>query len=766
MRRPTSDSSMCDSSVATSLTSVGIASLLALVISCSGGVKHADVIPTLPGDGTAHTAKPPPMPAEPDEPVDPWEDHDDLIKAPPTKRAQALTLPSIERFSLTNGLQVIVVKNDRLPIVNIQLAIKTGRDGSTRDKVGLAQFTAAMLTKGTRTRTALKLAETIDRVGGTLNANAGFEATLLQCSALVEHLRTCATLLADITVNPKFPKPEMELVRAQLIGAVASRKDDAGGMANAHVQNLLWGDEHVRGWPMSEKTLEAIKQKDLRKWHLKHFTPQNAIMIVAGAVDAKKIRTELNRGFRWWQKRPAPKRNKYTEPSAGGSRIRLVDKPGQTQAHIRIAQLGIAHTDPDFYDHVVFNYVLGGGGFSSRLMQVVRSEAGKTYSVNSILERNRERGTFVISTFTRSDSTLATLKLLLQEMAKMKEQGPTDAEVQSALSYLSGNYLTRFESATDVSNALLGAELHGLGVEYVRDFALSLAKVTRDSAAKAAAKTLDPQRLAIVVVGDASVIEPQLKQAGWNYERVSYQSPIASYERAPALAQIPDDPKATAAAQALIDKALAAKGGVKKLRAIKTMTVVATGQVNAQGRPLPATFTRRFSAPDKLRLDIDINVGGATANVVTALNKDQAWTQQPGQGPQLLPGQAVVEFRKVVWRDHELVLLYALDKGTKLHAHGKRIEDGETLDAIQITHPDGNTSVLVFLDPKSHLIRRLSYTDQGVDSVEIFGDYRKVDGINVAHRRVTKGLNTSHSVQVTKVSFNDPIKDSLYELPK
>ena len=200
-----------------------------------------DIIPTLPGDGNAHTAKPPPMPPEPDEPSDPWEDREDLIEAPPTKSARGLQLPPIERFSLANGLEVIVVQNNRLPNVSMQLALKTGRNASSRDKMGLARFTAAMLTKGTRTRTALQLAEQIDQVGGSLGANASFEATLVSCSSLVKHLRTCATLLADVTINPKFPKREMELVRNQLLGLLASRKDDAGSMANAHVQNLLWG---------------------------------------------------------------------------------------------------------------------------------------------------------------------------------------------------------------------------------------------------------------------------------------------------------------------------------------------------------------------------------------------------------------------------------------------------------------------------------------------------------------------------------------------
>lgn len=748
----------------TTCTIIAAAAVAVLVGGCSGP-QYEDIIPRLPVDGDAHTAKPAPMPPVLDEgPSDPWEDRDDLIAAPAAKPARALTLPTVERFSLTNGLPVIVVVNDRLPVVDMRLAIKVGSRDSERDKKGLERFVATMLTKGTRTRDTLQIAEYVDRAGATLSADATLEATYINCAALVEHLRQCSTILADVVVNPTFPKGEMDLVRKQLLAVVQQRKDNAGAMATAHLHNLLWGENHVRGWPMSARTIQAVEHKDLRRWYQRYFAPSNAVLVVSGAVDPAAVKKEMQRAFRWWQKRNPPKRASHPTPVLTGSRVRLVDKPGQTQAHIRIGMLGVAHADPTFLNHLVFNYVLGGGAFSSRLMKVVRSEAGKTYSVSSALERTRERGAFIVSTFTRSDSTLITIDLILREIDKMKKQGPAQNEVTDAIAYLSGSYLTRFESAASMGQALLAAELHELGPEYVSNYPLAIARTTTASATAAASAVLDLQKMAVVLVGDAKVIEPQLQKVGWKYEKVDYQSPIASYERQAAIAGA-SNPKSQAQARKLIEQAVKAKGGLAKLRAVKSMTVQATGQIAAQGRNMPATFTRRFVAPDRLRMDIDFNFGGGTASVVTVLDRNKAWNQNPGQGATALPPEAVVEFRKQLWRDHEFVLVHALDKGAKLQLLPEQTRNGKTYDVVRATRADGLVSVELQIDRKTRMLRQISYTDQGVAASEEFADYRKVQGILVAHERVTKGADATLQVNVTKVTFGGKINNSLFSMP-
>lgn len=739
--------------------------MLLLLSACPSSARTPDVIPTLPGDGDANTAKPSPIVQE-QSPDDPWAKRDDLITAPAPMPVQNLELPPIERFTLANGLRVIVVQSRALPVAHLQLAVQAGRMDSPRDKMGLAEFTAGMLSKGTRARNAVQIAETIDRVGGSLSANAGFDITLVSCSVLSKDLGTCATVLSDITINPIFPAGEMDEIEKQLLATVRQLRDDAGKMANVHLQNLLWGEEHVRGWPMSGRTIDAIERADLVAWHRTWFVPDNAVLAVAGDVDPKAVRAQLEQAFRLWRRGKAPAHTSQGEPELGGIKIRLVDKPGQTQSHIRVGQLGIAHKDPAFFDHEVFNYVLGGGAFSSRLMRVVRAEAGKTYGASSYFERNRERGSFVLSTFTRNAEVLATLKLLLDELTRMQEQGPSAAEVGDAITHLTGAYTIHYQSPADLASALLAADIYELGNDFVKNYPLAVAKVTTDSASKAAARTLTPKRLAVVIVGDASQVAPQLEKAGWAFETISHLQPIAAYERNVRELPRPVDPKAEAAARTILDRALKAKGGQAKLASIKSMSVRAQGKLVAETRELKATFHRRYQAPDKLRMDIEIDVGGGKVGVVTVLSGDKGWNKQPGQGVVALPPDAIAELKRQIWRDHEFVLLRHKDKGTRVEPLGEKTVEGRTYDVVRVTRADGEVSTTLYVDKKTSMVGIMTYTDQGMEWTERYDDYKAVSGLQIAHRRYTKSDEAVIELQVSSVTLNDSIDASVFSEPK
>lgn len=741
-----------------------LVAILILGIACSGA-PPSDVIPGLPGDGDSNTARPGPGATAADTgPDDPWADSEKLLPAPTAQTPSALELPTIERFTLRNGLPVMVIKSSRLPVVGMQLAIKTGEADEPRDKRGLAQLTALMLSRGTRLRSATKIADSIDYVGGSLQANAGLETTLVSCTARSSSLRTCATLLSDITVNPTFPAGEIDEVRRRLHAVVRQRKDDAGQLAGAHFLNALWGDEHPRGWPMSSRTIDAIQRGDMVTWHRRWFAPNNAILAVAGDVDVKKLRFELDRVFRWWPKRKVPTRAAASPPAPGGLKIRLVDKPGQTQSHIRLGHIGISHKDPAFLDHVVFNYILGGGGFSSRLMKVIRSEQGKTYGASSRFERYLSRGAFFASTFTRSAETMPTVQLLIAEWAKMKAQGPTADEVGDAITHLAGSYGTRFESASDVVGAVLAAELHGLGEAYVREYPVRVARVTRESAGKAAAATLDTKNLVLVIVGDAQVVGPQLDKMGLPYDKVSHLEPIASWERKSAVAAA--DPAAETAGRALLEKALQAKGGAARLAKVQRMTITGSGQIVVGPQKIPAIMTRRFSAPDKMRVELELTFGGQTGQVLTVLNGDKAWNRQPQTGLIELPPEGVAGLINQLWRDQEFILLRHRDKGARVRALGDRSRDGKTYDAVEVTRGDGAVSVTLLLDKKSRLPSFMLYSERGLDAVETYSQYKPINGVKIAHRRETTSPEGTIVVDITSVKINEPMAPTLFSKPE
>ena len=737
--------------------------LLALVVLAACGPKAStSPVPVLPGDGDKNVAKP----TQPGTPTanDPWAGRTDLITAPAPRAPGPVELPNIEEMKLSNGLTVHVVKSDRLPIASLQLAIKAGRMHEPRARLGVAEFTANMLVKGTKRRNAVALAKKIDFVGGTIGADATFEATLLSCSVLAKNLPTCLELLPEMITQPSFPDAELAKIRDQMVGLVRQRLDDAGTLASAHVQNLLWGNEHVRGWINSEQSVASIQREDLIAWHKQWFVPANAILVVAGDVDAKKLKPQLEASFGRWAKGPVPPAPSFKEPGLSGSRIRLVDKPGQTQTHIRIAQYGIKHDDPRFFDTLVWNYVLGGGGFSSRLTKVVRVDGGKAYGASSSFDRNLDRGSFVAATFTRNSEALATTKLMLTEIARMAKDGPKPEEVASAIAGIAGGYALRFQAAADVGGALIGAELHGFGREYLQNYPVLIGKVDIASAKRAASEILDPSAYVIVMVGDAKDLEPQLKKEGWRYQKVSFAEPITP---AVTLPDAPIDPKQAAAAKKLVDEALAAKGGKAKLAAVKGFKMIAVGTTTIRGQTVPVEIERVYQLPDKMRIDATL---AQRIKVVVSVDGKKGWQLAPNKDGTAIEltdivGADITQIEFERWREPELILLRAAEPGAKITTGPDETIAGKPHAVLKLRSPFG-IQVTLFLDKRTRLITRMSYSEGGTAETDEFADYKDVKGLKIAHKRNSAGAEgRTTALELKTVELDPKVDAKLFDKP-
>lgn len=733
--------------------------ILVLTAAACGPKPTPAPVPVLPGDGAANVAKPPDKPAT--QANDPWAGRTDLITAPAPKPPSRVELPAIEKIKLANGLTVFAIKDSRLPVVSMQLAIRAGRMQEPRARLGVAEATADMLVKGTKKRNAVALAKAIEFVGGRIAADATFEATLVSCSVLARNFSTCLQLVPEMITQSTFPADELEKVKEVHVAGVRARLDDANQLSAAHVQNLLWGNDHVRGWIDSEQSIRALRREDLIAWHKAWYAPNNAMLVVAGDIDTKKLKRDLERAFAPWKKATLPPVPTYKLPGLSGSRIRLVDKPGQTQTHIKLAQFGIRHDDPRFFDTLVWNYVLGGGAFSSRLMKVVRVEGGKTYGASSSFDRNLERGAFVVQTFTRNSEAVATTKLLLGEVAKMANEGPTQVEVDSAISNIAGSYGLRLQSAADVGNALLAAELHGFGVEYLTNYPLAVGKVDVESAARAASEILDPKNYVLVMVGDAKDLEPQLDRAGWRYEKVSFTDPITRPLEEPAA---PVDAKSLAAARQILTEAIAAKGGKAKLAALEGLRMVAKGTTQIQGQQLPVEIERVFLVPDKMRIDATL---ANQFKVTVAVDGKRGWQHAPGQDGKMqvveFEGKDIEQAQFEAWREPELLLLKALEPDAKIAPARDETIGGAPHAVIKVTSPYG-VDVTLYINKKTKLVSRITFAEAGVQTEE-FSDYKDVGGIKVAHKRKSTGQGRVTELEITKVEWNPKADAQLFAKP-
>ena len=733
----------------------------ALLVACGSSPKA--ITPTLPGDGASSTDEPAAAPAKAS--ADPWAGRTDLLKPPQANPPRRVELPPMERFTLPNGLQVVTMRADRVPVVSMQLAIKAGRADEPQVNAGVAEFAAQMLVRGARNRDALAIARAIDRVGGQITSDASYEATIVTCNVLARDLGTCLSLVPDMVAAPTFPQAKVPEVRDELIASIRQRLDDAGQLASLQVQNLLWGGEHPRGWTMTTETVSAIDRGALADWHKAHFSPDNALLVVVGDVDPTKLKRDLTRSFAPWKKTKVAPRPTAVEPRPSGIKVRLVDKPKQTQTHIRIAQLGIRHDDPRFFESLVWNYALGAGSSSSRLFRALRTESGKTYGASSSFDRNYDRGAFVAGTFTRNAEAVAATEILIGQVAKMHKGGPTEVEVAEAIANIAGSYALQFESATDIASSVLAAEMHGFGEEYLENFAVRIGKVDVASARQAAREILDPANFVIVLVGDAKDLEPALQKKGWRYEKVSYLAAMGGATSPPP--PPPADPKAEQAGRKVLDEAFAAKGGAK-LAQLKTLTLTAKGKLTAQGRSVDVEVTRRLSRPDRMRIDLSLNAGAMTISY--AFDGKGGWQSTP-QGVGDIPADQVPSLTRQQWLDPELILFRYKEKGAVVRALPDETKDGQTVHLVTLTSADRKHQATLYIDAKTKLLVRMAYPEQGGVTVDTYGDYRAVSGVQVAHKRETRnvadGKNTQESavLEVTRAEINPKFDAAVFARP-
>ena len=741
-----------------------------LLVASACGAGSKDVLPRLPGDGDAHTARPR-DPSDTEGGDDAWSGRRDLVAAPAPLQPQALAMPAVERFTLKNGLRVIAVSAAGAGTFQVQVAVRAGRRNEKRDKVGLSNAVAQMLTRGARGKTRAQIVSTMEQAGAELRADASYEATLVTCHAPEAGQAACLGTVGAVLSAPSFPAAAFTEVQGELAAAARQGQMDPAQLANLHFQNELWGDEHVRGWPMTERTVAAIKREDLVAWHKTHFTPKNAVMLVVSDQLQAGLAPALERAFGAWRGEAPPPAERAPDPATRGIQIRLVDLPGLKQAHVRVGRLGVAHRDADFAAASVVNQALGGSAVSSRIARAVRKAYGDKAAASTSFDRNLERGAFVAGGVVASAQAVELMRLLMDQIGKMGEDGPSDDEVRAAVTELAGAYQARFESNGEIGAALLAAELHGFGQDYVRDFGPVLGKVTAASARDSAERWLDGKNLVVVLAGNAQEIEPQLIEASLSFARVSHTDPVAKYEREAIAkaASAPPDPKEEAAARKILDAALAAKGGADKVGAVKTLSWKGKATLNLPGGKVPAQVEKRFTAPDKLRLDMLIEMGGAKVTITTALLGNSGWAQETRpDGARVIdfPPSEVEAGKAQIWRDQDFVLLRHLEKGAVVAPLPDVELDGAPHHAIRVTAPDGKRTVTLLIDKKTRRLGGMTYTESGVSAEETFGDYRAVGGIQVAHSRTTKSAQVDLVTTVTEVKLDPKIDNSVYNKPK
>jgi zinc protease len=426
---------------------------------------------------------------------------------------KALSL-NYQKTSLENGLKVIMVEHHELPTVAVELLVRAGSAHDLPGREGLAHLVSSTLLEGTTRRTSQEISEEIDFTGGTLSADCNYDSTSITATSLKRDLPTILDLITDVARHPSFPSEELERQRDKATTAILRERDDKAAIARRHFHEMLYAGHPYDHPPLG--TLEGVKavtREEVLEFHNRHYLPGNSILVVVGDIEPGPTLEELRRSFGDWsgemQSQPAPP---ALLPQAG-QRIRLIDKPDLTQTEIRIGHLGIDRASPEYFPLLLLNRILGVGP-TSRLYTRLRAERGLTYSVRSQFDARKQKGPFVISTYTKNETTLETLQLLLEELKRLKKEGITSEELQGAKAYFAGHFPLNIETPAQIASQLLEQEFYGLPEGYLENYIKNIKSVTLQEVNSAAARFLDPNNILIVLVSKAEEVLEKVKTLG------------------------------------------------------------------------------------------------------------------------------------------------------------------------------------------------------------------------------------------------------------
>lgn len=437
------------------------------------------------------------------------------VAAPAPVDAVPFQLPPTTRVTLDNGLTVIVMPTRRLPLVDFRLLVRAGSVDDPSGKEGLAGLTASLMTQGAGPRTAKQIAEDIEFVGGDLDADADAERIVVTCEVLKKDFATGLEIFRDVIVNPTFTDADFKRKKDAALAEIASDKDDPSTVANTQLLPFAWG-RHPLGHPAIgwEPTVKSLTRDDVIGFHARVVRPDRALLAVVGDVDPQTVIAQLKSSFAGWRRGSGPIAESYSAPSLPtGRRVLIVSKPEVTQTQIRFVCPGVPRNHPDYYPIRVANTILG-GGFTSRLVNEIRVVQGLTYSISSRFMMNRRAGIYGINTFTRNATLRKTIDATLAEVRKLRDQGPTDAELTKAKRYLTGQYPIGLQAPDDLAEALLDVEFYGLAPDYIQTFATRIDAVTMEDVRRALKSYFCVEDLSILVVSNPETAKKELDGLG------------------------------------------------------------------------------------------------------------------------------------------------------------------------------------------------------------------------------------------------------------
>lgn len=433
---------------------------------------------------------------------------------PPPGTPHSFVLPKPVENTLPNGLRVIVVPRAQLPLVTAQLLIKSGGEVDPAELSGVADMTAALLTRGTKTRSATQIAEAIEALGGTLNSGANWDSSSITTSVLSSRLGPALEILSDALRNADFKEEEIDRLRKQYLNSLRSALGTPGAVARFAAARVVYRDAPY-GHPLSgtPESLARIKRDDILRVHTTFYRPDNAILVIGGDITPQNGFSLAEKYFGDWQK-PAnalPSTQLVTPASgAGNRRVLVVDMPQAGQAAVLVVRRAINRSSPDYFRGIVSNAILS--GYSGRLNWEIRVKRGLSYGAGSALDTRRWAGTFMASAQTKNESGAEVAALTLSEIAKIATDDVPETELTPRKASLIGGFARGMETNAGVVGQVSSLAVYGISFDQLNQFVSNVQSIKPADVKKFAEANLSADSSSLIVVGDASKFLPDLKK--------------------------------------------------------------------------------------------------------------------------------------------------------------------------------------------------------------------------------------------------------------
>jgi zinc protease len=664
-----------------------------------------------------------------------------------------------KRIELPNGMVIFLQEDHELPLIDGTARIRGGSRSEPANKTGmLDMYGEVWRTGGTKSQTGDQLDDYLEVRAAKVETGSNADSTSISWSCLKGDFDDVFKVFTDLLRDPEFRADKLDLAQKGMDDSISRRNDDVGDIAGREALKLAYGADNPYTREPEYATVAAVTRQDLIDWHHAHVHPNNIILGIVGDFDSAAMEARLRQVFGGWAKGPTDKTPDIEfHPAKPGYYV--IPKSDVNQSNIRMVELGIRRDNPDYYATQVFNQALS-GGFSSRLVQSIRTAKGLAYNVGGGIGSAFDHpGVVRLSMGTKSASTVESIQALYGELDKLKTDPISDDEIKRAKDSILNSFVFNFDSPGKVLRERMAYEFYGYPADFLERFRSAVEKVQAADVARVAAKYVHKDQLAVLVVGNTAEFDKPLSTLGEvkNID-ITIPPPPGEKSEAPAARPAASNPEGKALAAKVVD----AMGGLAKLQSVKSLQADLTEQ-DAQGGP-PTTVQVTIVFPDSMHVDVQTPQGPLSI-VVTP---DAGFMAAGSMGVRDLPPPQKSETMQQIHRDTIYIGQHLNDPKFIFAAGGMETVDGVEARIVDVSA--GDMAIRWFVDPKTGRVVREAYEAVGrsgqMHDETLLSDWKTTDGITLpaSHKNKENGQDSS-IVEFTRVQFNPTIDPKLFEKP-